>query len=189
VWGKQEYESEPTKSRTLCFVHDRADHLLYKVWCADKKPILFLVWGKETHRGKHMETYVTFTEGNLCLSLGKNWEGSEFFLCLLFLHYLTSKFLLCQSGLFWVAHVKLLFWKLNWSKFLLEVSLLCVAFTTPPRLWEQAALPAPPQLPLNPWIKDTQVAHFQLDFWHTPTRKSMPLSIFLSLHHSTCPKL
>lgn len=34
-----------------------------------------------------------------------------------------------------------------------------------PLLWERAMLPAPFQLPLNPWIRDTHiVVHFQLAF-------------------------
>ena len=43
---------------------------------------------------------------------------------------------------------------------------LHVAFATLPKLWEQATLPTPTQIPLNPWIKcpDTRVAQFQLAF-------------------------
>ena len=47
--------------------------------------------------------------------------------------------------------------------------MLNTAFATPPKLREQATLPAPTQLPMNPWIKgtDTQLFHCNFPFWHS----------------------
>jgi hypothetical protein len=46
---------------------------------------------------------------------------------------------------------------------------LHVAFVALPKLWELAILPAPTQIPLNPWIKKTQthmLLNFNLPFCH-----------------------
>ena len=77
----------------------------------------------------------------------------------------------------------------------LHGSMLRIAFATLPKLWEQAMLPAPTQLPLNPWIKNTETQLFMLfnlsfctiaEHDLSPAWRSMLYQY--SFHLSTCSK-
>ena len=101
---------------------------------------------------------------------------------LLFLLFLTLRVVgrLPQWSFILTNEVHLLSKLKQWVSFPFpHYSFLCwVGFATPPKLQEEAMLSTPTQLPLNPWIKDTYTSCSLL----FPTWKSVPLSIFLSLH-------
>lgn len=76
--------------------------------------------------------------------------------------------------------------------------MLCVAFASLTKLREPAALLAPTQRILGPWMKNTDTHSCSISTclfgiiarrYLSPAWRSMPLSILLAPHLSTCPQL